>query len=61
MPSAMTSTGSREIQTCKVKGYDGYMYEPCWLHPQDAAERGIKHGDIVKVLTRGALSLAEPM
>jgi trimethylamine-N-oxide reductase (cytochrome c) len=39
----------REIPTCKVKGHDGYLYEPCWMHPQTAAERGIKHGDIVKV------------
>jgi trimethylamine-N-oxide reductase (cytochrome c) len=39
----------REIPTCKVKCYDGYLYEPCWIHPQTAAERGIKHGDIVKV------------
>jgi formylmethanofuran dehydrogenase subunit D len=40
---------TREIPTCKVKGPDGYMYEPCWLNPKTAAERGIKHGDIVKV------------
>jgi molybdopterin guanine dinucleotide-containing S/N-oxide reductase-like protein len=39
----------REIQTCKVQAWDGYKYEPCWLNPKTAAERGIKHGDIVKV------------
>jgi trimethylamine-N-oxide reductase (cytochrome c) len=39
----------REIPTCKVKGYDGYMYEPVWIHPTDAAKRGIETGDIVKV------------
>ena len=39
----------REIPTCKVKGYDGYMYEPLWIHPETARQRGIKHGDIVKV------------
>jgi anaerobic selenocysteine-containing dehydrogenase len=39
----------REIPTCKVKGYDGYMYEPVWLHPSTAEKRGIKNGDIVKV------------
>jgi anaerobic selenocysteine-containing dehydrogenase len=39
----------REIPTCKVKGPDGYMYEPVWIHPSDAEKRGIKHGDIVKV------------
>jgi len=40
---------TREIETCKVKGWDGYMYEPLWLNPRTAAERGIKHGDIVKI------------
>jgi len=42
-------TWLREISSCKVKGYDGYLYEPVWLHPADAAKRGIAHGDIVKV------------
>jgi trimethylamine-N-oxide reductase (cytochrome c) len=40
---------TREILTCKVKGCDGYMYEPVWIHPTDAAKRGIKSGDIVKL------------
>ena len=40
---------TREIPTCKVKGADGYMYEPLWLNPQEAAKKGIKNGDIVKV------------
>ncbi len=39
----------REAPTCKVKGWDGYNYEPCWINPADAAPRGIKNGDIVKV------------
>jgi molybdopterin guanine dinucleotide-containing S/N-oxide reductase-like protein len=39
----------REIPTCKVKGHDGYSYEPLWIHPETAKQRGIKHGDIVKV------------
>ena len=39
----------REIQTCKIKGRDGYMYEPVWMCPELAAERGIEAGDIVKV------------
>ena len=47
---------TREIQTCKVKGPDGYMYEPLWLHPSEAAKRGIKNGDIVKLYNeRGAV------
>lgn len=37
----------REIPTCKVKGIDGYMYEPIWLHPIEAEKRNIKDGDIV--------------
>ena len=40
---------TREALTCKVKGRDGYMYEPVWINPKDANERGIKTGDIVKV------------
>ena len=24
---------TREVLTGKVKGFDGYMYEPCWMHP----------------------------
>jgi trimethylamine-N-oxide reductase (cytochrome c) len=40
---------SREVVTCKVKGWDGYMYEPVWIHPSDAEARGIKMGDIVMV------------
>jgi anaerobic selenocysteine-containing dehydrogenase len=39
----------REIPMCKVRGPDGYMYEPVWINPQDAAARGIKDGDIVKI------------
>jgi molybdopterin guanine dinucleotide-containing S/N-oxide reductase-like protein len=39
---------TREALTCKVKGFDGYMYEPLWINPATAAERGIKNGDIVK-------------
>lgn len=37
----------REIS--KVRGPDGYMYEPCWIHPSDAAPRGIADGDIIMV------------
>ncbi len=42
-------TWFREIETCKVKGPDGYQYQPVWIHPSDAAKRGIKNGDVVKV------------
>ena len=40
---------SKEARTGKVKGFDGYWYEPCWINPGDAAARGIKDGDIVRV------------
>jgi molybdopterin guanine dinucleotide-containing S/N-oxide reductase-like protein len=39
----------REISTCKIRGDDGYLYEPVWINPADAGKRGIKHGDIVKM------------
>jgi molybdopterin guanine dinucleotide-containing S/N-oxide reductase-like protein len=40
-------TWLREISTCKVKGPDGYYYEPLWIHPTDAERRGIRNGDVV--------------
>ncbi|MBN2063124.1 MAG: molybdopterin-dependent oxidoreductase [Deltaproteobacteria bacterium] len=40
---------TREIETCKVMGPDGYKYEPLWINPADAAARGIKHRDVVQV------------
>jgi trimethylamine-N-oxide reductase (cytochrome c) len=47
---------SHEAPTCKVRGWDGYLYEPCWLHPSEAHKRGIQHGDIVMVHNeRGAV------
>ena len=47
---------TREAPTCKVKGPDGYNYEPLWINPADAAARGIGSGDIVKVHNeRGAV------
>ena len=40
----------------KVTAADGYMYEPCWIHPQDAETRGIKSSDIVMLFNeRGAV------
>ncbi|MCL5735395.1 MAG: molybdopterin-dependent oxidoreductase [Actinobacteria bacterium] len=39
----------REIETCKIVGPDGYAYQTAWIHPNDAAKRGIKHHDIIKV------------
>jgi anaerobic selenocysteine-containing dehydrogenase len=49
-------TWTREIPTCKVRGPDGYNYEPIWINPQDAAARGIENGDAIKMFNeRGAV------
>jgi trimethylamine-N-oxide reductase (cytochrome c) len=49
-------TWIREIGTCKVRGADGYQYEPIWIHPSDAAKRDIRNGDVVKVFNeRGTI------
>ena len=40
---------NREVETMKIRGKDGYQYEPVWINPAEAEKRGIKHGDIVKV------------
>jgi len=50
-------TWLREIQTCKVKGYDGYMYEPVWIHPSDAVKKSIRNGDIVKLYNERGIVL----
>ena len=42
----------------KLRGADGYQYEPVWLHPSEAAKRGIRHGDIVKVYNERGIVLA---
>jgi molybdopterin guanine dinucleotide-containing S/N-oxide reductase-like protein len=49
-------TWLREISTCKVKGPDGYLYEPLWMNTADAQARDVKQGDVVKVFNeRGAV------
>jgi trimethylamine-N-oxide reductase (cytochrome c) len=48
----------REIHTCKVKGPDGYYYEPLWMHPFDAKPRGIADGDVVEILNERGVVLA---
>ncbi len=42
-------TWNREIETMKIRARDGYQYEPAWMNPETAKERGIQFGDIVKV------------
>ena len=52
-------TWNREIETMKIRGKDGYQYEPMWIHPSEAKKRGIEHGDIVKVFNeRGTVLCA---
>jgi molybdopterin guanine dinucleotide-containing S/N-oxide reductase-like protein len=50
-------TWTREAPTCKVTGVDGYKYEPVWINPGDAAKRGIRDGDIVKVFNERGVVL----
>jgi trimethylamine-N-oxide reductase (cytochrome c) len=39
----------REIPTCKIKGPDGYAYEPIWVNPVDAKRLGLQDGDVAKL------------
>jgi trimethylamine-N-oxide reductase (cytochrome c) len=48
---------TREIQTCKVTGPDGYKYEPLWINPADAEKRGIENGDVVKIFNERGVVL----
>lgn len=48
---------NREVETMKLRGFDGYQYEPVWLHTSEAEKRGIKHGDIVKVFNERGIVL----
>ena len=48
---------SREVETMKIRGADGYQYEPCWINPKEAEKRGIKHGDIIKVFNERGIVL----
>jgi anaerobic selenocysteine-containing dehydrogenase len=50
-------TWNREAPTMKVKGPDGYLYEPCWLNPATAEACGVKDGDIVKVFNERGIVL----
>jgi len=48
---------NREVETMKIRGKDGYQYEPVWIHTSEAEKRGIKHGDIVKVFNERGIVL----
>ena len=47
----------REIETCKVAGPDGYLYEPCWINPRDAEKLGVETGDVVKIFNERGWTL----
>jgi anaerobic selenocysteine-containing dehydrogenase len=51
-------TWLREIETCKVRGADGYQYHPLWMNPADAEARGIKKGDVVSIFNERGTVLA---
>ena len=52
-------TWQREVGTMKIRAKDSYQYEPAWLNPKTADERGIKQGDVVKVFNeRGTVLCA---
>ncbi|MBN1322178.1 MAG: molybdopterin-dependent oxidoreductase [Thermoleophilia bacterium] len=51
-------TWLREIETCKVRGADGYQYQPLWMNAADAAARGIRHGDVVSIYNERGTVLA---
>lgn len=51
-------TWFREIETCKVRGADGYQYQPLWINPADAEARGIKSGDVVSIYNERGTVLA---
>lgn len=42
----------------KVFGPDGFGYEPVYMHPADAAARGLKEGDIVRAFNDRGDTLA---
>jgi anaerobic selenocysteine-containing dehydrogenase len=50
-------TWTRETVTGKITGPDGYGYEPIWMNPKDAAARGIKTGDVVKIFNERGIVL----
>jgi hypothetical protein len=49
---------THEALTGKVRGWDGFMYEPLWIHLRTTGERSIRNGDIVKVYNYYLISLS---
>ena len=54
-------TWFREIKTCRIKGSDGYLYHTVWIHPIDAAKRGIQDGDVVSIYNERGATLCGAM
>jgi molybdopterin guanine dinucleotide-containing S/N-oxide reductase-like protein len=54
-------TWFREIKTCRIKGPDGYLYHTVWIHPIDAARRGIQDGDVVSIYNERGATLCGAM
>ena len=50
-------TWQREVETMKIRAVDGYQYEPAWMNPKTAGDRGIAHGDIVKIFNERGIVL----
>ena len=50
-------TWHREVETMKMRASDGYQYEPAWINPKTAKERGIEHNDLVKVFNERGVVL----
>ena len=48
---------NREVETMKIRAFDGYQYEPVWMNPAEAEKRGIRHGDVVKVFNERGIVL----
>jgi trimethylamine-N-oxide reductase (cytochrome c) len=50
-------TWHREVETMKIRAADGYQYEPAWIHAKTAGERGVKHGDVIRVFNERGVVL----
>ena len=57
MPRTTTSPGSGRSRPARSRCWDGYLYEPIWINPEDAQARGIKDGDIVKLFNERGVVL----
>ena len=47
--------GDRDLQG---RGADGYQYQPLWINPVDAEDRGIRSGDVVTIFNERGVVLA---